>query len=431
VSLTVLRAGRPLKGSVELPGDKSVSHRALIVGTLASGTLDISNLSTGRDVACTRRCLEALGAGIWGEGTSLTVRGRGPDGFRQPEGRLDCGNSGTTMRLLMGFLAGQPFESVLVGDESLSSRPMRRVADPLRSMGALIQLAGNDTAPVCIRGTRPLANLAYKLPVPSAQVKSALLLAGLYSRGQTCVEDPFGTRDHTERMFASFSGGEAIRRHGALACVRPVPLRTDREIRVPGDPSSGAFFAAAALLVPGSDLTLRGMMLNPSRMGFYDTIREMGTKVSIEESGVEAGEPVGDVRIEHAPLRAARVPAKRVPTMVDEVPLLAVLAARAEGISHLEGLAELRFKESDRLDGVRAGLDALGVETHAEGDALLVEGGGPFRDGRVDTRGDHRLAMAFGVAGLGSDGGVELSDAACAGISYPGFFDELERLRTG
>lgn len=408
---TVARARGPLRGPVRVPGDKSVGHRALLLGTLAEGTLSVRGLSAGEDVRSTRRCLAAMGGRFTESPGLVTVRGLGLGGLQAPEAPLDCGNSGTTMRLLMGVLAGQRFAATLTGDASLSRRPMERVAAPLRLMGADIATTDGH-APVTVRGRGPLKGLRYRLPVASAQVKSAVLLAGLYAEGETSVEDPFGTRDHTERMLA-FLG-------------HPGPLRSDKALTVPGDPSSAAFFAAAAVLVPGSRLRVERVLLNAGRLGFFTALKEMGARVSWERGGVHGREEVGDVAAEHGPLKALRLPAERVPGLVDEVPLLAVLCAFADGESRLEGLGELRHKESDRLAATAAALTALGAEARVDGDALLVRGPARWTGGRVETLGDHRLAMAFAVAALAGAGPVELSDAACAAVSYPSFFADLE-----
>ncbi|MFH1723364.1 MAG: 3-phosphoshikimate 1-carboxyvinyltransferase [Elusimicrobiota bacterium] len=434
---TVRPSARPLGGRVAVPGDKSIAHRALILGTLAEGDLRVRNLPESRDVLSTRRCLEALGAEIRddrgrasGEEPSVLVRGLGLLGLKAPVRELDCGNSGTTMRLLMGVLAGQPFEVVLAGDASLSRRPMKRVTEPLTQMGASFDLSGLGHAPVRLTGKRPLAALSYRLPVASAQVKSALLLAGLYAEGETRVEDPYGTRDHTERMllFLSSDGTPAVSREGTTARVRSVALRSGKALTVPGDPSSAAFFAAAAAIVPGSSVTLRRVLLNPSRLGFFDVLRRMGAAVRVKDGGSSGREPVGDIVVDHAPLKATSVPASLIPTLIDEVPLLAVLAALADGETRIEGLGELRLKESDRLEGTAAGLRALGAEARAEADTLIVRGPARLKGGEVQTRGDHRLAMAFAVAALAAEGETALSDGDCAAVSYPGFFEELGRL---
>jgi len=422
-------AAGPLHGSLALPGDKSVSHRALILGALAEGRLTLRNVPSGQDVRSTRTCLAALGVRFLDVPGAVVVEGAGLSGLRAPGADLDCGNSGTTMRLLTGVLAGQGFDSVLTGDASLSRRPMRRVAGPLERMGACVSLAEDGRPPVRIRGRRPLTSAAVRLEVPSAQVKSAVLLAGLFAEGETEVDDPFGTRDHTERMLAALGAGESLRRRGSAALIRPCALRTGFAWDLPGDVSTAAFFAAAAALIPGSSLALRGMLLNPRRLGFFLALREMGGDWAISGERETGGEPVGDVVVRHAPLRALRVKAERVPSMVDEIPLLAVLAAAADGESRLEGVGELRLKESDRIAGTLAGLRALGAEARADGEDLIVRGPTRFQGAALESGGDHRLAMAFAVAALAAHGESGIADAGCAAVSHPSFFEDLEALR--
>ena len=422
----VAQAAGPLTGTVSVPGDKSIGHRALLLGALAEGTLSVRGLPGGQDVRSTRNCLEARGVRFADDGRFVAVHGVGARGLQAPAHPLDCGNSGSTMRFLMGVLAGHEFAAELVGDASLSRRPMERVAAPLRAMGAEIKL-DDGRPPVRLRGRRPLKALSYRLPVPSAQGKTAVLLAGLYADGETTVEDPFGTRDHTERMLA-FLGADCGDPRGGRSAVRPGSLRSDKALSVPGDPSSAAFLAAAAVLVPGSRLSVRAVLLNPSRLGFMEALREMGAPVSWERGGVHGREPVGDLTAAHGALKGLRLAAERVPELVDEVPLLAVLCACADGESRLEGLGELRLKESDRLAGTAAGLSALGAEARVEGDALVVRGPTRWRPGRVETMGDHRLAMAFAVAALAGGGPVELSDGDCVAVSYPSFFADLRGL---
>jgi 3-phosphoshikimate 1-carboxyvinyltransferase len=357
--------------------------------------------------------LEALGVDIRDIPNGVVVRGTGLESpFRAPSSPLDCGNSGTTMRLLIGILSGQPFESTLIGDSSLSRRPMERVAGPLREMGADISLTDGH-APVRVSGKRPLKAIRYKLPVPSAQVKSAVLLAGLWSGGETSVEDPFASRDHTERLLAWFGGRD---------------LRSDRELVVPGDPSSAAYFLAAAALVPGSSVTVKGVGLNPTRLGFIQALRDMGGRVASTIKGGQTGEPFGDLRGGYAELKAITISAGRIPSMVDEIPMLAVLAASARGTTRIEGLGELRHKESDRLEGTAENLRRMGAKARVEGDALVIEGPTAFQGARIETFSDHRLAMAFAVAGLAADGETILSDKECAAISYPSFFEDLGKL---
>lgn len=418
----------PLSGELEVPGDKSIGHRALMLGAIAEGALRVKGLPDGQDVRSTRRVLEGLGADVRDEGKDVLVRGKGIERpFRAASAPLDCGNSGTTMRLMMGLLAGQGFESALIGDESLSRRPMRRVAEPLSAMGARFELSEGSHAPVKVLGRRPLKAIKHRLALPSAQVKSALLLAGLWADGVTEIEDPFDSRDHTERML-SWLGPEVLRREGRVARVTPGPLRSDRELVVPGDPSSAAYFLAAAALVPGSAVTVRGVAVNPARIGFVETLREMGAPVAIEPEGGGRSEPAAALTVRHSGLRAVVVRAERVPALVDEIPLLAVVAARAEGETRIEGAGELRLKESDRLEGTADNLRRMGADARAEGDALIVRGPARLKGARVETLGDHRLAMAFTIAALTAEGDTTLSDAECAAVSYPGFYDALRRI---
>ncbi|MFH2202663.1 MAG: 3-phosphoshikimate 1-carboxyvinyltransferase [Elusimicrobiota bacterium] len=425
---TVAGARRPATGTVEVPGDKSIAHRALILGTLANGDFRLANMPEGRDVLSTRQCLESLGARIDGMGREMRIEGLGLRGLQAPAQALDCGNSGTTMRLLMGVLAGQPYESRLLGDASLSQRPMKRVSEPLEKMGAGFALTDGGRPPVRVRGTHPLKPVTLRLAVPSAQVKSAVLLAGLYADGITRVTDPFGTRDHTERMLRFLSDGGIARRDGDAILVEPHLLATDKSLTIPGDISSAAFFAAIAALVPGSDLLLRGVLLNPSRLGFFAALREMGAVFQAVERGEAGGEPVGEIQINASSLTGIRLAPERIPALVDEVPLLAVVAAGARGETRIEGLAELRLKETDRLTGTVDGLRALGADARAEGDTLIVRGPARLKGASVQSRGDHRLAMAFAVAALRAAGETHIEDAGCVDVSFPGFFEELGRL---
>ncbi len=428
MSREVRSAERPLRGAATVPGDKSIGHRALVLGSLTDRGFRVRNLPPGLDVRSTRRCLERLGVGISkvdgeteiaGGGIPTPPRGAGPT--------LDCGNSGTTMRLLMGVLSGTPAEIVLTGDASLSRRPMRRVAEPLGEMGASIRLDPGGCAPVRVEGRRPLRALRYRLPVASAQVKSAILLAGLYADGETVVEDPFGTRDHTERMLR-WLAPRAIRTEGDEVTVAPGALPGGQTVTLPGDLSSAAYLVGAATIVPGSDVALLGVGVNPTRCGFLDVLREWGARVDLLDVREAAGEPVADLRVRHAALRGGTVPAREVPRLVDEIPLLAVVAATAAGTTRFERVGELRHKESDRLEGTARGLRAMGARVSVEADDLVVKGPVRLQSARVDTLGDHRLAMAFSIAALVARGTTTLSDAGCADVSYPGFFDDLTRL---
>jgi 3-phosphoshikimate 1-carboxyvinyltransferase len=428
-----------LRGRVRVPGDKSISHRALMLGALATGRTRITGLLEGEDVVNTARALQALGCPIRRDarpdGAVWEVLGRGVGGLEQPDGALDFGNSGTGVRLMLGVLAGHSLTARLVGDPSLSQRPMARVLRPLERMGLEVLDKGpggdNDRLPLTIRGTADLIPIEYQLPVASAQIKSAVLIAGLHASGETTVIEPEATRDHTERML-SYLGAQvtATKRQG----LRAVSVKGDAElagkdIAVPGDPSSAAFLAAAALIVPGSEVTIEGMLVNPTRTGFYTTLREMGADVSFANERIDGGEPVADVRVSHSRLKGVRVPPERAPSMIDEYPMLACLAAYAEGETRMEGLAELKVKESDRLAATAAGLTANGVAAKVDGDTLAVEGGKGVRGGGVvATHLDHRIAMAFLTLGLGADHPVTVDDAAMIATSFPEFRILMEGL---
>ena len=410
----------PLRGALRVPGDKSVTHRGLMLLSLAEGEGRLYYPLKAGDTLSTARVLRALGAEIEEEGPHFLVRGRGL-ALKEPEDVLDCGNAGTLMRLLLGILAGQEgLFAVLTGDASLRRRPMGRVAEPLRAMGARIDgREGGGKAPLAVRGA-PLKGISYTLPVPSAQVKSALLLAGLFAEGLTEVEEPIPTRDHTERLFRHF---------GLPLWVEGNRVRTERtgpfpakDLTVPGDFSSAAFFLVAALLSPGSEVVVEGVGLNPTRTGLLQVLKAMGADLEWRVLEGEAGEPVGYVRARHSPLKGVEVDPGLIPLMVDEVPILAAAAAWAEGETFIPGLSELRVKESDRVAAIAHNLRALGVEVEEGPDWLRIRGGG-VRRGEVEPFHDHRIAMAFAVAGLPV--GVRVWEPEWAEISYPGFFRDL------
>ncbi|MHB8763366.1 MAG: 3-phosphoshikimate 1-carboxyvinyltransferase [Deferrisomatales bacterium] len=418
-----IRASGPLRRDLTVPGDKSVSHRALLFAALATGPSRLRGLQAGLDVAATRRALEALGVAIRDEADGVVVEGRGIGGLVEPADALDCANSGTTIRLLAGVLAGHGFLSVLTGDASLRRRPMARVLDPLREMGALALGRAEDTrAPLVIRGGS-LRSLSWSLPVASAQVKSAVLLAGLHARGVTWVEEPAPSRDHTERMLAAL--GAEVLRDGSRVGVRGGSALGGAEITVPGDPSSAAFWAAAAALVPGSRVRVRGVSLNPTRTGFFRLLERMGAPVRLEVTGETCGEPVGDVVAEHGPLTGVAVAPHEVPAAIDEFPVLCALAAVARGVTEVRGAEELRHKESDRIDTLAGELRKAGVEVETFADGMAITGGRPLRPARFESHGDHRLAMALGVLGLAIPGGAVVEGAGAAAVSYPGFWREL------
>lgn len=427
-----LGAATRVDGEVTVPGDKSISHRVLLLGALARGRSFLGNLSPAEDVASTGRCLAACGAWLrpFGPG-KIVVDGNGVGtGLSSPEAVLDCGNSGTTMRLLSGVLAGHPIDATLDGDASLRRRPMRRVAVPLERMGASVEPTPEGTAPLRLRGRFPLTPIDYELPVASAQLKSLVLLAGLGADGPTTVVEPAPSRDHTERLLGLCEIG--VRVEGPRITVTPGTPQPFG-IRVPGDLSSAAFLLALAAARPGWRVRCPGVTLNPGRTGVLEVLIAMGAAVTVE-AGPGAGgvEPVGDVEVRGAPLRAATIEGDLVPRLIDELPVLAVLATQAEGTTVIRDAAELRAKESDRIALLAAGLRALGAECEEAPDGLAVHGPVRLRAAALDAHGDHRLAMAWAVAAcLCRDGGETAIDGAgCVAVSYPGFFEDLAAVQT-
>lgn len=421
----IARRGQPLQGSLVIPGDKSISHRAVMFAALADGTSTIEGFLEGEDTRATARIFSQLGARVETPSPSRrVVHGVGVDGLRAPDGELDCGNAGTGMRLIAGVLAGQRFDSVLVGDESLSRRPMRRVTGPLAQMGARIDTREDGTPPLRVHGGQPLRGIDFASPVASAQVKSAVLLAGLYAQGETSVAEPHPTRDYTERMLAAF--GVDIEYSPGRARLRGGQRLRATDITVPADFSSAAFFLVAASVVPGSRLRLRQVGLNPRRTGLLHALRLMGADISEENPAVQGGEAVADLVVNYAPLKGARIPEALVPDMIDEFPALFVAAAAAEGNTVVTGAAELRVKESDRLAAMATGLRSLGVQVDETEDGATIHGGMTLGSGTIESHGDHRIAMAFAIAAQLSDGEVRINDVANVATSFPGF-DELAR----
>ena len=413
-----------LKGRIKVPGDKSMSHRALIFGAIAIGETRIKGLLEAEDVVNTAKAMTALGAGTFRDDEGVWhVQGVGVAGLHSPEQPLDFGNSGTGVRLALGLMATTPLIAQCIGDASLSKRPMGRVTKPLEAMGARFEAAEGSTLPLTLHGAKNAVPIIYTLPMPSAQVKSAVLLAGLNTPGRTTVIEPVATRDHTEHMLAAFGAKITVEeRDGArYISVEGQHELMAQEVDIPGDPSSAAFPLVAALLSEGSDITIENIMLNPTRTGLIVTLIEMGAQIEIKNKRVSGGEEVGDLQVKASKLHGVRVPAARAPSMIDEYPILAVAACFAEGTTRMDGLEELRVKESDRLAAVEAGLQKNGVLTQSGPDWLEVSGGGAPGGGKVATHMDHRIAMAFLVMGLASRIHVSLDDSSFIATSFPDF----------
>ena len=416
----------PLNAKAAVPGDKSISHRALIVGASATGETRIQGLLEGEDVMCTARALRALGVPVDDlGGGAWRVLGRGVGGLTEPASVLDMGNSGTGTRLLMGLVASHGFGCVFSGDSSLASRPMERVMEPLRRFGAAFQARSGGRLPVTVTGTASPVPIEYEPPQASAQVKSAVLLAGLNAPGRTTVAEPLATRDHTERMLTTFGAEVTVESDGdgRRITIEGRPELTARDVVVPGDLSSAAFPMVAALLVPGSSIGLTGVGVNPLRAGILETLEDMGADIRLSNRRDEGGEPVADIAVRAGPLRGVVVPGNRAPAMIDEYPILAVAAAAAEGTTRMEGLAELRVKESDRLAAMAEGLAACGVEVEEGDDSLTIHGraGPPAGGAEVTVNMDHRIAMAFLVLGMAAEAPVSVDDAGPIETSFPGF----------
>jgi len=413
--------GQPLRGEMRVPGDKSVSHRAIMLGALAEGVTRVEGFLEGEDTIATARAFAQMGVRIEApEAGVRLIHGVGLHGLQAPTGPIDCGNAGTGMRLLAGLLAGQAFDSTLTGDASLSRRPMRRVIEPLARMGARIDATEGGLPPLRIHANNGLQSIEITTQVASAQVKSAILLAGLYGQGETVVREPHPTRDYTERMLAAL--GWPIEFGPGWASLSGGHRLSARQVKVPADFSSAAFFLVAGSVIPGSDLLLRRVGMNPRRTGLLSALRLMGADIVESSPSEEGGEPVADLRVRAAPLRGIELPVELVPDMIDEFPALFVAAALAEGITRVRGAAELRVKESDRIAGMARGLSALGVNLVEHPDGADIEGG-TIRGGEVDSLGDHRLAMSFAIAAQRAGGDVLIRDCANVATSFPGFIE--------
>lgn len=408
-------------GTIVPPPDKSIAQRAALLAAIGDRTSRLVNYPSSADPLSTLRCLRQLGVGIEKDGNDLLVRGKGLDGFSPPAAPLDCGNSGTTMRLLSGLLAGQPFDSVLTGDASLRGRPMERVAGPLRAMGAKITL-NDGCAPMRIARSERLRGMEYRLPMPSAQVKSCVLLAGLRAQGRTTVIETLPSRDHTERMLNLATQEQGGARHIFVTGNTPVPARA---WVVPNDFSSAAFFMVAAAIAPQGALLLKNVGLNPTRSALVGALEDMGARICISDLRESGGEPVGDMHITASALRGARVDGERIPLLIDEIPILAVAGARAEGRTEIRDARELRFKETDRISAMAENLRRLGASVEEFDDGLSVDGPAELHGERVSSHHDHRVAMAMAVAGLMARGETVIEDASCAGVSFPNYWQAL------
>ena len=422
---TVQPAGN-LCGEISVPGDKSISHRSIMVGSLARGTTTVRGFLRGEDNMATLNAFRLMGVEIADDGEVLTIAGRGLHGLMEPGDVIDCGNSGTSIRLLTGLLAGQRFFSVLTGDQYLRKRPMKRVVGPLGQMGAIIHgRDGGEKAPLAITGA-PLTGIDYSSPVASAQVKSALLLAGLYAEGETKVTEPHRSRDHSERMLAHF--GADIRVTDTGAAVSGRRELTGRDIVVPGDISSAAFFLVAGLIVPGSELLIKGVGVNPTRTGIIDILQSMGGDIQLLDRREVSGEPVADLLVRSSSLKGIEIGGDVVPRAIDEFPVVAVAAAFAEGTTTVRDARELRVKETDRITATAVNLRSAGVTVDETPDGMIVTGRGRLDGCTVDSRGDHRIAMAMLIGGLAASGPVTVTDTACIATSFPSFLPLLERV---
>jgi 3-phosphoshikimate 1-carboxyvinyltransferase len=421
-----VQPGGTLRGEGRVPGDKSVSHRSIMLGSLAEGTTRVTGFLEAEDCLATMQAFRAMGVHIEGpEAGRVLIRGVGLHGLKAPAEPLYLGNSGTSMRLLSGLLAGQPFDSVLTGDASLTRRPMKRVTEPLKAMGAQLETSATGTAPLKITGGAALRGIHYDMPVASAQVKSCLLLAGLYAEGETSVHEPAPTRDHTERMLAGF--GYPVAREGSTVRVRSGGRLTACDIDVPSDISSAAFFLVGASIAEGADLTLRHVGVNPTRTGVIDILKLMGADLELLNSREIGGEPVADIRVRSSRLKGIAIPEELVPLAIDEFPVLFVAAACAEGETRLTGAEELRVKESDRIQVMADGLQVLGIDARPTPDGMVIRGG-TLSGGQVDSHGDHRIAMAFSIAALRATGAIAIDDCANVNTSFPSFVELAREL---
>ena len=423
---TKIRFEHPLKGEITVPGDKSISHRAVMFGALSKGTTEVTNFLQGADCISTIDCFRRLGIAIENTSEKIIVHGKGLHGLTKSDKILDVGNSGTTTRLISGILAGQNFETILNGDESIQSRPMKRIMEPLSLMGAdIASLRDNNCAPLRIAGS-PLHGIHYTSKVSSAQVKSCILLAGLYADGLTSVTEPSVSRNHTELMLRGFGANVVCR--DKTAAITPDPELIGQKIEVPGDISSAAYFIAAGLIVPGSEILVKNVGINPTRDGIIRVCQAMGADITLFNKREHGGEPVADILVRYSNLEATTIEGEIIPTLIDELPMIAVMACFAKGTTVIKDAAELKVKESDRIAVMVDNLSRMGAHITATDDGMIIEGGFPLHGAEIDSHLDHRIAMSFAVAALASEGETTIKDADCVKISYPNFYKELFRL---
>lgn len=423
----------PLKGTIKVPGDKSVSHRAIMFGALAEGITEVTNFLQGADCLSTIRCFRQMGIEIDNQASSdyVVIHGKGLHGLTKPRDILDVGNSGTTLRLISGILSGQSFDVSLTGDESIQRRPMGRVMTPLSKMGADIKsIKDNDCVPLIINGTTKnhskLTGIHYNSPVASAQIKSSILLAGLYAEGETSVTEPSLSRNHTELMLTEF--GATVTSIGNTVKISPNPILTGRRISVPGDISSAAYFIAAGLLVPNSEIIIKNVGINPTRDGIIRVCQQMGANITLENVIDNGGEPVADIVVKHSTLKGCEIGGDIIPTLIDEIPIIAILACFAEGRTIIKDASELKVKESNRIDVMVDNLSRMGADITATADGMIINGGKPLHGAMVESKFDHRIAMSFTIASLLADGKTDIKDAECVDISYPNFYSDVRSL---
>lgn len=422
----IIRKIKGLSGELTVPGDKSISHRSIMLGSLAKGTTRISGFLQGADCLSTINCFRKMGVEIENNGKNVTVKGRGLRGLLEPEDTLDVGNSGTTTRLMSGILAAQHFASRVNGDASIQKRPMKRIITPLSMMGAsIISEKGNDCAPLIITGKK-LKGIHYDSPVASAQVKSAILLAGLYAEGETSVTEPVLSRNHTELMFREF--GVDIESVGTSVTVKSARQLYPRDIMVPGDISSAAYFIAAGLITPNSSVVIRNVGLNSTRDGIIRVCKAMGANISIDITSKTEAEPVGNITVKSSTLKGCEIGGDIIPTLIDEIPIIAIMACFAEGKTVIKDAGELKVKESNRIDVVVNNLRAMGADIEATDDGMIIKGGRRLNGAVIDSNMDHRIAMSFAIAGMNADGNTDICGFECVEISYPDFYEALSGL---